>query len=642
MKNKALPKKFEFLIKDKDESFRLYVDRSEIGKRVLASLDGKRDGVDAFGNPKEGFYLSSRNKEVGLLGQLYGLNAIFTIMNRYNVPMDDTHKQQIKDGLNYVFDYVEGNAGIYDLNPVLAEEENTEFFVDNKNDYIGALTWALSLMTSARVAERRGSLVFTPEESEKIKKQMKAIVKFFVNHVVGTEENPLGWGYTKGCTEPSLFFTYSVVEAFADFDDNILNGGDLGPDEEAINYIDDVKDTDEVIDEERFTKRYQSLCFKIGDRAWELFRDVLKTDFFSDNFSAGFKIISKEEILNSSRSSVLFNTLYVIFILFYSYTNVRNQEESEEIVSSMTLALQLIQNFYDELCAEERESIVDRHILAFDQPHSFIKDIGKVLNEESIQASPIIPMLVKANNLIALHILRFPQQQMGELFDMMLDAQMDGENNWLWDKRKYDLLSTERYLESIADFFDYYDKYERIYADKATTDAKRRKEIKSEIKPELEREIEKNLNKKHTDHIRKIKEKMGENYPIEKEINSRIQSMVEERSMGILLDAMDVIIKYNETPAKRKPQVEAEFTPQQKLLKEKFEHLMSSYMADDIRRSAQDANEMSAAVLDQAVNADIKKFVSAFVAFVARYNVNLPDDKKMSMADIFGMIVNND
>lgn len=641
MKNKGLPEKFKFLIKDQDETFRLYVDRGEIGKRVLASLDGKKDGTDAFGNAVEGFYLSARNKEVGLLGQLYGLNAMFTIMNRYGVSMDDDHKRQIKDGLNYVFNYLEGNSGVYDLNPVLDEESNTEFFVDKGNDYVGALTWALSLMTSARVAERKGNLEFTPEESEKIKKQAKAIVRFFVNYIVGTEEHPLGWGYTRGCTEPSLFFTYSVVEAFADFDDNILNGGDLGTDEEMINYIDGVKDTDEIADEERYTKRYQSLCFKIGDRAWELFRDVLKTDFFSDNFSAGFKVISKDEILNSSRSSVLFNTLYVIFILFYSYTNVRNEEESEEIVNSMNLALQLIQNFYDELCASERESIVDRHIIAFDQPHSDIKDIGKVLNEESIQASPFIPMLVKANNLIALHILRFPQQQMGSLFDTMLEAKMPGEKDWLWDKRKYDLLSTERYLESIADFFDYYDKYERTYADKATTDAKRRKEIRNEITPEIEKEVKKNLDKKHNENIRRIKERMGDNYPIEKEINSRIQNMVEERSMGILLDAIDAIIKYNETPAKRKPQVEAEFTPQQKLLKEKVEHLMSSYMADDVRRHAQRNNEMSPAVLDEAVREDIKKFIGAFVEFIAQNNVDLPDEKKLSMADIFTVIANN-
>ena len=640
MKRKDLPEKFKFLIKDQDDTFRLYTDRSEIGKRVLASLQTKRDGVDALGNPCEGFYLSSRNKEVGLLGQLYGLNALFTIANRYSVEMTEENKEQILNGLRYVFTYLENNSGSYDLNPILDADVNTDLFADKGNDYVGALTWGLSLMTAARVAERRGILEFSESDSKSIKEQIRAIVRFFVNKVIGTEERPLGWGYTNGCTEPSLFFTYSIIEAFADFDDNILNGGDLGPDEDIINYIDSVNNNDEIADEERYTTRYKNLCFKIGDRAWELYKDVLKTDFFSDNFSSSFKVISKDEILNSSRSSVLFNTMYVIFILFYSYTNVRHPDEAEEIVNSMTLALQLIQNFYDELRATGKESIVDRHIIAFDQPHERIKDFGKLLNEETIQASPLLPMLVKANNLIAYYILEFPQQQMGELFDMMLEAQMDGENDWLWDKRKYDLLSTERYLESIADFFDYYDKYERIYADKSTTDARRRKEIRTEITPEVELNVKKKLEKKHRDDIRKLKEEMGNNYPIEKEINNRIESMVEERSMGMLLEAMDGIIKYNEAPSKKKAQLEEEFTPQQKQFKEKFEHMLFSYMSDDVRRSAQAANEMPVATLDEAVKEDVDKFISSFVKFVADNSANKPEEQKKSLADIFNMIAN--
>ncbi len=642
MKNKGLPEKFQFLIKDQDETFRLYVDRSEIGKRVLASLDGKRDGTDAFGNAVEGFYLSARNKEVGLLGQLYGLNAMFTIMNRYKVPMDESHKEQIKKDLNYVFTYIENNSGVYDIHPVLDVDVNNEFFVEKNNHYVGALTWALSLMTAARVAERKGNLEFTPAESEKIKKQMSYIVRFFVKNVVGTEENPLGWGYTNGCTEPSLFFTYSVVEAFADFDDNILTGGDLGKDEEMLNYIDGVKDTDDIADEDRFSERYKNLCFKIGDRAWELFRDVLKTDFFSDNFSAGFKVISKDEILNSSRSSVLFNTLYVIFILFYSYTNVRNEEESEEIVNSMSLALQLIQNFYDELCVTERESIVDRHIIAFDQPHSYIKDIGKVLNEESIQASPIIPMLVKANNLIALYILKFPQQQMRELFDMMLESKMPGANDWLWDKRKYDLLSTERYLESIADFFDYYDKHERPYADKSTTDSRRRAEIKEEIKPKIELEVRDKLKERHKKDIEKVRRNIEKEYPIEVSINQRIDQKIKESAMDMVIEAIDKIIEYNTTPERQKAEVMDGFSPEQKLLKEKMEALVASYLDNDIRVKSKLVEEMPEEMLEKAVKDDFKKFLGAFVEFIARNNAALPEEKKLSMADIFTLIVNKD
>ena len=639
MKTRELPAKFKFLIKDQDETFRLYVDRAEIGKRVLASLEKKRDGVDAFGNPVEGFYMSSRNKEVGLLSQVYGANAMFTLMNRYGIEMTDEQKAQIKDTLNYVISYIKENNNCYDLNPILDPEVNTELFVDGKNNYIGTMTWSLSLFCAARTAERRGVLELTEEERTQIFKNIRSIVRFFVNNVVGTVERPLGWGYANGCTEPSLFFTYSVVEAFADFDDNILNGGDLGPDDELIAFINTARNKDEA--NNAYTSQYENICYKIGDRAWDLYKDVLKTSFFSDNFSENFKLISRDEILNSSRSSVLFNTLYVIFTLFYSYTNARHKDtDGEEIVDSMTLALQMIQNFYDELRAAGKDSIVDRHIIAFDQPHAKIRDFGKLLNEETIQASPFLPMLVKANNLIAYYILEFPQQQMGELFDMMLEAQMEGDSNWLWDKRKYDILSTERYLESIADFFDYYDKFERNYADKSTTDARRRKEITAEITPRVEMRMKKNLEAAHRQDIENIKLEMDKNYPIEIAINERIERMIEDRAMGMLNEAIDVIIKYNNANQAHKAKIEESFKPYQKQLKEGLDNLMMSYFADDIRIKAQSANEMSELLLTESVKADMHKFMSAFVEFIAYNNANLPEDKKLSLADTFKLITN--
>lgn len=640
MRIKQLPAKFDFLIKDQDETFRLYVDRSEIGEKVLKSLMGKKDGVDAYGNATEGFYLSSRNKEVGLLSQLYGGNAVFTLVNRYGVEATEEVKATAKQSVQYLLQYLHNNGDCYDLNPLLDSGINNELFVDKGNSYIGAMTWSLSLLTAARVAQRKGLMEFSEEETLQIFKQIRNIIKFFVENVIGTEEKPLGWGYANGCTEPSLFFTYSVVESFADFDDNVLNNSALGADEDLISAINASRGTDQQSEEDKLTNRFQSICFKIGDRAWILFKDVLKTNFFSDNFSENFKIVTKDEILNSSRSSVLFNTLYVIFTMFYSYTNVRNQEESEEIVNSMTLALQLIQNFYDELRTCGKDSIVDRHIIAYDQPHEQIKDFGKLLNDESIQASPFLPMLVKANNLIAYYILEFPQQQMRELFDMMLEMQMDGKDDWLWDKRKFDLLSTERYLESVADFFDYYDKYERNYADKSTTDTQRRKEITVEITPKVEQKVKKTLEAAHKKDIAELRRNVEKDYPIEVAINHRIDSMIENRAMSLICEAIDKIVEYNTASQKQKTVIEQTFTPAQSKLKQCLETLAMSYFADDIRVKSKAANEMSEQKLSEAVKADIDKFISAFVEFIAYNNANMPDDKKMSMADIFRILEN--
>ena len=67
---------------------------------------------------------------------------------------------------------------------------------------------------------------------------------------------------------------------------------------------------------------------------------------------------------------------------------------------------------------------------------------------------------------------------------------------------------------------------------------------------------------------------------------------------------------------------------------------MMSYFADDIRIKAQSANEMSELLLAESVKADMHKFMSAFVEFIAYNNANLPEDKKLSLADTFKLITN--
>lgn len=630
----TLPSKYHYLIKDMDETFRLYSDRSEIGKLVLASLEKRRDGVDENGKPKNGFYMSSKSKEVGFLSRVYGANAMFTLMNRYGIDMSAEQKAQMKSDLNDIMQDIRAHKDHYTLAPVLDQDTNYELFVDEGNDYVGAMTWALSLFCQARVAERNGVFSFTEEEHDELFRRIKDIIKFFVKNVIGTCENPLGWGYANNCKEPSLFFTYSVVEAFADFDDNVLTGGALGRDHDLISFIDTAESGSDC-----YTQLYQDICFKIGDRAWEIYKDVLKSDFFSDNFSESFKIVTKDEILNSSRSSVLFNTLYVIFILFYSYTNGRHADtDGEEIVDSMTLALQLIQNFYDELCAIGKESIVDRHILAFDQQHEWVDDFGKILNEENIQASPFLPMLVKANNLIAYYILMFPQKKMGELFDMMLIAKMDDE--WLWDKRKYDILSTERYLESIADFFEYYDKFERSYAERSINNVKLKKDLKAELTPVIYDDVRSKLEDAHKKNVEKVKRTMSKNYPIEVAINSRIENMIKERSLELLNDSIEKIIKYNHESKARKNELKDSFDAGETRLYDNLGKLMMSYFAEDVRIKAQSANEMDEKLLSDSVQADMQKFMTAFVEFIAYNNAKLPEEKKLSIADIFKIITN--
>ncbi len=680
---KKLPQQYKFLLKKEqrdDSIFPYYQDPKVLGTKILSDLLKQRITVKDGDVEIDGIPLNDRSKELGLMSDLYAGNAIFSLAARYGVILRDYQAERALKCLRAVLAHVEKHG--YDLSPYLDPKVNDLLFGKKpegeiKYEYIGAMTWALSLFSSARAAQLKGTVVLTEEEQAAIFKQMRYIISFFVKNAIKNDTEVLGWGYTNECRDPSLFFTYSVLETYSDFEDMVIaksraaNYGDdeeeaevaeaaeiteeddesaLG-DPELYNFINGLDPTNTKPAEDCLTSKYRNLCFAIGDRVWSLFGVRLKDEFFADNIEKP-RATSVDNILNAGRSSALFNNLYLIFILFYSYANTRQGDQNDEVVNTMTRGLQFIQNFYDELCAKKRESIVDKHIISFSQRHLHIADFGKELNEETIPASPLLPMLVKANNMISYHILRFPQQTMYDLFIRMLDAKTP--EAWVWEGRRFDLLATERYLESIADYFMYYDAFEREYAKE------------NENKQDIRDKIERSLNKKYEDAAKKadaerekelaaakealeislreeltaeITESVHRQYTIENEINNRIDKIltekVEEKAMAALTGALGRIAAYNALSAEAK--ADAALSEQDAQLKQTIESLIPSYIALKIEELGFSANEVGATRIQQLLGEDAVKSLAAYAEFIAKFNIG-DEQYKRSLGDIFKLL----
>lgn len=643
-------------------TFRVYKDRSYIGRKILKDLVAKRDGEYTSGDKiYHGYYLTDRNKDVGLLSQLYGANGLFTLINRYNVfndkKSDETQNDLIngiKSTLYDVLNYVETEG--YDLNPYIDDNINNELFHNPKCEvhYIGAMTWALSLFVSAKKALRKGLLTFNVDSEEEAKKateklsgrlhkQIKRIIQFFLDTHID-DVGSIGWGYANGCTEPSLFFTYSVIEAYSDFEDNAV----IDRDDELLEYLNEGITNEE----DRLEIRYRNLCYKVGDRTWETYKHYLKNHFFNDRYTGtAVTTISKEEILNMSRSSVLFNTLYVVFILLYSYTNNRKQrydkdeqrteKDFDEIINTITRALQLVQNFYEDMKATGDESIIDRHILSFNQKNALIPNFSKRLNEETIQASPLLPMLVKANNLVAIWILKFPQQSMTDLFDEVLAAKNDSK--WLWESKRFDLLSTERFMEAIADYFDYYEEHEKNYADKLLNKTRLQKQLTEKIVEEQEiaykrrlKDAENDLEKKA---MSKIEQQIRAEYTIEPQIDKKIEAVVaktiDNRIEEMLISALNSINKYNRADTQEKREA-IELTEFEEKLRDALAKYNKSHFSNAIRAVCDDRDDIRYKELDAAIDEDMNDFIATYFAFVAKNKTDRFSNRKLS--DIFNLI----
>lgn len=485
---------------DGDDSiiFKSYAPAKEIAERIFESYK-KQYIID---KDCKVFFNDDKEKKAGYLSNIYGCTGILSLVNRMGAKLQDEDKETLVKNLYYIIDYIEDNG--YTLFPYLSEEENLtvdgDQLFNKRYPYIGAMTWALSFFTSIRKLNLDGEISIDEEYNRKIVKNIRNIIDHFNSSLIkDSHGNPLGWAFTNECSTPSLFFTYSVLEAYSDFEDNIMSileseveGEEStdAKDKELLELINKKRDSEEEIQE-----IWKNNCFAVADNVWNVYKDVLKDSFVDDTFLNGYKIITKDDIYKSNSSNALFNNIFLVFILVYGYVNVRSVEK-DDVVLTMNAALQNVQRIYDQLKKEGMEYLVDSYVVSFKSKHLLRKDAYiKSLNSKKLIDATLMPILVKANNIIAFYISRYPVKQMSSLFDELFDEKSNSE--WIWENKKYDVKITERYIEAIADFYAYYDKYERGYAErlkknKALQEQERekiRKRVESYLRPQLQAEL---------------------------------------------------------------------------------------------------------------------------------------------------------
>ena len=465
--------------------FKSFADKKAIGDAILDAMFTKiKAPVDAEDTPV--FYSDDRERRAGYLSSIYGCVGVLSLVNRYGAELDEEQKAFLTKNIYYIVDTIKSYG--YTLYPYLTTKDNqlsiggaTEALFDKRHPYTGAMTWALSFFTSVRQAVRAGNLTVDPAYMERIDKEIAFIVQEFVEAVV-VEEDPdapddgedhtlyRGWSYTRDCERPSLFFTYSVLEAFSDFEDATYN---IGFDENGVIDTTQVKDAEllEKINHnnkkgEPRQDKWRRICRAVANNVWEVYKDDLKEDFVNDIFLRGHQAIHREDLGRMERSNALFNTLYIVFILIYGYVNVTHPDK-RDVVNTMESALQNVQHTYEQLRQKGHDYLIDTYTIPFLPHHRERGELyTKRLNHKHLTDASLLPMLVKANNIAAFYITRYPVKQMGVFYEMLFDEENISRDTVLWEDRGYDVKITERYIEAVADFHDYYEKYEKDYLNK--------------------------------------------------------------------------------------------------------------------------------------------------------------------------------
>ena len=570
------------------ETFKNYADVKELGEHILQSLWQKTVKV----NGELHFISDDKEKRIGFMSDVFGCTGIFALINRMHVELPEEYRADLRDCLINILLYIENNG--YNLAPYISDKKN-EILFSNVYPYIGAMTWTLSLLASIRKATKSGLIDLDQRYDDLVIKHIRKIINKFNESVIGTPENPLGWNYTMDCKKPSLFFTYSVLEAFSDFEDNVMledNDGNSA-DTELLSLINDGKSNSHI------EKDWAATCKKIAENVWQKYKDILKTDLVSDDFLENIKAVSKEDILKSSSSNALFNTIYIVFILVYGYANVRESEtEREDVIVTMDAALQNVQRIYEQLSKENKEYVVDTYYMNYQSLHEEKKETYiKLLNSERLIDARIVPILVKANNLVAFYISKYPQKQMSTLFLELFDRM--NSQDWVWDNMNYDVENTERYIEAIADFYMYYDTYEKEYAQRLKSKKEREKEAEDRVAKRIEKRLKEQIKQEMAYAHESELEAVKQSYMLE----NLLRKSIKDSFCELLTATVNHIIEANYGE-------DTVLQEYEKNLQAAFEKMFFSFLDKFVRVNAESDAEI--AQLRTKLKEDFEKFADAW------------------------------
>lgn len=217
-----------------NQVFYQYRSKDKIGVRIFQEL------YERFNNDKTkgdiGFFMDD-NRKVGLLSQCHSLQALMLLASAFKLDFDNSEiikgktNLTIREIMDIVMDDIlarietdSPDKYIFDATP----NETPHFNAETAN--IESITWVVNCFLQI--------LKYHASIREKCRRQERlvAAISYGVNYInesfiTGESERgeaeklEIGWNFTKGCEEPSLYYTFTVceclVEIFKTFEEYI-------------------------------------------------------------------------------------------------------------------------------------------------------------------------------------------------------------------------------------------------------------------------------------------------------------------------------------------------------------------------------------------------------------------------------------
>jgi hypothetical protein len=397
---------------------------------------------------------SDADNNSGLILNCAGLTSILLLKNglENDIKYSETEVLTIKKVYKEILDYI--NVYGYDATPFLTSERTKNYFLPGKEySYTDSVSWVLSVFVQLWNADKLESGVLIDED---YRENVKILIKNTLVLINESSTELGGWGFTRGCPGPDIYYSYTISESLADFADYILGEsleeGIGNKDQELIDYLSNEL-VDAINERRRQTAKWLVDSFILNSK--NKLGEILINPFDV----SGETFLGLEE---AEKFKLLYYTFFVIDMLIINNADLIFKESAQLISQSIEHGIYLSRIYFDKARKTRNhadgwwnDKVLSELNIDF-ASHPSINT--KNLSNNKIKEPGLVPLALRCNVLYSFYISDGPDNKIDEFYKILLEEKNSQEDDHrLWDLISYNLLITERAIEGLIDYIDYND-----------------------------------------------------------------------------------------------------------------------------------------------------------------------------------------
>jgi hypothetical protein len=393
--------------------------------------------------------------KTGLIYRCAGSVSLLLLANTFpKVAGDSRWKDIVLKEFDLVRTHVKEKG--FDASPLIDSEKTKDSFSPSaatQYHYLDSVSWTLSFAILMRLTHRADLIKLDNPKTLAIREMIQNTLQITCDSAC--EKG--GWGFTSGCKQPDLYFSYAISEALADFGDYVMGEskeeGIAEPDEE---FIDALGGRDGNLIKSVMAARKRTCEWLISDCLNKLGQETTPSDESSQKSDDPIENIMSDHM-------GIYATYFALDMLIVSNADQLFPDDANRILQKLEHAIYLSRIRFDKAHEDKiwwNNPSFSSWVLQWEKSHPAFPRARSL----AMPTEPgLAPLSLRCNVLYTYYFSEGRDKKIDDLLKVVHnEAHIE---TGLWDRESFSLMVTERAIESLVDYADYLQKFPKAEQD---------------------------------------------------------------------------------------------------------------------------------------------------------------------------------